>query len=131
MSTRSTLWVSLIAILLSLVVSAQAQDPGAPDTVSIESITVLPGESFGLRVNGVYDESLKSAELGIRWSSSSIRLDSATFVGGLLGEGTFDEDYLSLLDTSVALEALGLFVALPPNLLPPGRSTLLTYWFIL
>ena len=111
-------------------VSAQAQDPGIPDTVSIESVTVLPGEHFGLRVNGVYDESLQAAELGIKWSSSTLSLDSVTFPGGLVGQ-TFvpGSQYVTIIDTSVANEALALFVTLPPFYLPAGSTTLFTYWF--
>lgn len=111
-------------------VSAQAQDPGIPDTVSIESVTVLPGEHFGLRVNGVYDESLQAAELGIKWSSSTLFLDSVTFPGGLVGkEFAPGDQYVTAIDTSVTNEALALFVTLPPFYLPAGSSTLFTYWF--
>ncbi len=109
---------------------AFAQDPGIPDTVSIESVTILPGQSFGLNLNGVYDQSLQAAQLGIKWSSSTLSLDSVTFSGGLVGEEFVPGyAYMTILDTTVTNEALALFVTIPPFYEPAGSSTLFTYWF--
>ncbi len=110
--------------------TATAQDPGIPDTVTIESVTILPGQHFGLNVNVVNDESLQAVELGIKWSSSTLVLDSVTYPGGLIGAEVKPGDtYITSLNTTVANEALALFVTLPPVYVPVGSATLLTYWF--
>lgn len=117
----------LVTALFVLYLPTQAQDVGTPDTVSAESITVPPGASFGLNLNGVYDQELQTVSLGIKWSSNDITLDSITFVGGLVGEPS--TDYLSALNTSVPNEALSFFIPIDAPFLQPGASTLFTYWF--
>lgn len=130
MKVRLCLVMTVSALAGLAHVPARAQDPGVRDTVSIESVTVLPGEHFGLRVNGVYDQALQAAELGIMWSSSTLALDSVTYPGGLVGKPfTQGDQYITVIDTTVPNEALALFVTLPPFFLPAGSSTLFTYWF--
>jgi Thrombospondin type 3 repeat len=132
---KRTFFVTALAVAFIGIASlghntANAQDPGIPDTVSIESVTILPGQHFGLKVNAVYDEALQAAQLGIKWSSSTLSLDSVTYPGGLIGAEFVSGDlYITFIDTSVANEALALFVTLPPYYEPAGRATLFTYWF--
>jgi len=122
--------VAVVTVVCLFQQAAFAQDPGTPDTVFIESITILPGQHFGLNLIGVFDEPLQAAELGLHWNSATLSLDSVTFPGGLVGE-TFapGDQYFTALETSQINGAVPLFVTVPPFFEPPGSRTLFTYWF--
>ncbi len=131
MSTRKLFMALIIASAGLLSAPAFAQDPGLPDSIIVESVTILPGQHFGLRVLGVYDQSLQAAVVGLSPSSTTLALDSVTFVGGLVGQEFFSgDDYLSFVDTSGAPnEIIAGFVTMPPFFVAPGTSLLFTFWY--
>jgi hypothetical protein len=113
-------------------------DPGLPDTATIQSVVVLPGEHFGLDLNCVFDQSLHGVEFGIavpKAATSSLTLDSVTYVDGLVGvPWTPTDGYRTVLDTAYNPVETQFFsycwVNLPNNYsIPAGNATFFTYWF--
>ena len=130
--------VALCAVSIVLMGFAGAQavtgpDPGIPDTVSVESVTVLPGESFPLNLNGVFDENLVAVQLGLTWNSSSISFDSATFPGGRLRSQSspLGNWLIGLTDSVTPNGVLGAYVSIEPDgtFIPAGSATLMSFWF--
>ncbi len=73
---------SILAVLLALAItSVLAQDPGAPDTLRIDSIQVNAGTQAVLPITFFNDETLGGIQMPFGWTSDDITVDSVSFVG--------------------------------------------------
>jgi hypothetical protein len=73
----------IAAVVVSLAAPVFGQeDPGVPDTISVASVTTLPGQNVAVAVNMYNDELLGAITIPLHWSSPDITIDSVSFVGG-------------------------------------------------
>ena len=76
------LWILLALLALAALssrVKAEALDPGAPDTLSVDSVVAFQGGSGVVPVRFYNDQTLTGIEFTFRQSSSEITLDSVSF----------------------------------------------------
>lgn len=82
---KFSLTIFVIAFGLNLSIgSVYALDPGAPDTLRIDTSTSYAGGSGELPIYFTNDESLTGIEVTIAWGSPDVIVDSFSFVGGRL-----------------------------------------------
>jgi hypothetical protein len=75
------IFTTIALVLFIGVLNIQAQDPGIPDTVRIDSVQVNQGNKAVLNINFYNDEELAAVEVPIIYSSDDISIDSISFVG--------------------------------------------------
>ncbi len=74
-----------LILILSLTVAGAAQaDPGTPDTLRIDSVSVVPRSVASLPVYFYNDEVLSAVELVFKYSTTYLSFDSVSLTGGRL-----------------------------------------------
>lgn len=119
------LWVLLAIFCISGAVFGQNNDPGVPDTVYINSVSVNAGEKAVLEVNFKSDEDLAAITMPIHWNSDDITLDSVSLVDSRL-------DYLATTPITIYSEeniaVFGAIVFTEANI-PPGYGLMAKLYF--
>ncbi len=112
----------LVAGLTLTTGMAYGIDPGAPDTLRLDSSVAYSGGSGELPVYIFNDEPLSGIEVTLSWDSPDITVDSFSFVGGRLV--SFTATGWANIDTGLSIY----FIAFE-NMLPPGNGLLGTIYF--
>jgi len=86
MFKRAVQILTLLSPLIFLAAnqSCQAQDPGILDTVRVSTVSGTPGSQVVLTVTGFNDEDLAGIQAPLKFSSSSVIIDSVSFTGSRL-----------------------------------------------
>lgn len=120
---KTYLTIAVIALGLNLTIgTVYAVDPGAPDTLRIDTSTAFAGGSGEVPVYFVNDESLSGIEVTIAWDSPDVTVDSFSFVGGRLAG--YSATGWAPIDSGLSI----FFIAFE-DLVPPGDGLLGTIHF--
>lgn len=120
---KTYLAIAVTALALNLTIgTVYAEDPGAPDTLRIDTSTAFAGGSGELPVYFVNDESLSGIEVTIAWDSPEVTVDSFSFVGGRLAG-------YSATGWAPVDSGLSIFFIAFEDLIPPGEGLLGTIHF--
>lgn len=96
--------------------SANAQDPGIPDTIRVDSVTANATDHFALPIWFYCDDTLVGATIGLNWGTEDLTLDSISFVGSALSG---NPNRIILTNEAFSMEALVGFNAFPGGELAP------------
>lgn len=125
------LWVLAVAVLCTAGASAQgpANDPGARDTLFVESVAVDAGQKAVVHVNFFNDEELAALTIPLAWDSPDITLDSVPdsvlFAGSRVAYvktkpvSVYNDEQVVVIGVVVFMEAF----------IPPGEGLLITLYF--
>jgi hypothetical protein len=96
----------ILAALLAVLVAAspeigQADDPGQPDTLRVDSATSFVSGIGIVPVTFFNDEALTLAEVTLRHNSGDVTIDSFSFAGGRLDNGAFNNSALVNTDSNI------------------------------
>lgn len=120
---KTCLAIAVTALALNLTIgTVYAEDPGAPDTLRIDTSTAFAGGSGEVPVYFVNDEALSGIEVTIAWGSPELNVDSFSFVGGRLAG--FSATGWAPIDSGLSI----FFIAFE-DLIPPGEGLLGTIHF--
>lgn len=111
---KTYLAIAVTALGLNLTIgTVYALDPGAPDTLRIDTSSAFAGGSGETAVYFTNDETLTGIEVTIAWGSPDVTVDSFSFVGGRLAG--FSATGWAPIDSGLSIYFLAFEDAVPPG----------------
>jgi hypothetical protein len=125
MNFKKIVSITIFVILFPMAL-ALAIDPGYPDTVALDSVSVMAGGEVAFPVYLFNDELLSGIELVFDYDSSYLQLDSFSLAGGRLADF---EDLNVILTDSANLIHLIMLAWATSEFIPSGNGLLCDLFF--